>query len=90
MLLALYADDTDVRALDVTWLARTARVPQSTAVRWQWILVEEALIEFGPVTPLLADRAVRLTSKGQKLMERCLLQSCLGQRSDPGAESNES
>lgn len=75
MLLALFSEDTNGGDADVAWLARKATVPQSTAIRWQWVLIEEGLIEFGPRVAAISTRLVQLTMKGRKVMERFLLES---------------
>ena len=75
MLLALYGCEASEAAPNVAWLARAARVPQSTGVRWQWLLIEEGFIEFGPLGAVLSTRAVKLTPKGRARMEQYLLQS---------------
>jgi DNA-binding MarR family transcriptional regulator len=75
MLLAIFGDETGETVANVTTLCRVARLPQSTAVRWQWVLVEEGLIELGPPSLVLCERSVKLTTKGRKLMEQHLRQS---------------
>jgi DNA-binding MarR family transcriptional regulator len=85
MLLALFGDETGETVGNVTTLCRAATLPHSTAVRWQWVLVEEGLIELGPPSLVLCERSVKLTTKGRKLMEQHLRQSHF---SDQAADHN--
>jgi DNA-binding MarR family transcriptional regulator len=82
MLLALFSDETGETVGNVTTLCRAAGLPQSTAVRWQWVLVEEGLVELGPTSLVLRERRVKLTNKGRKLMEQHLRQSFLSGEAD--------
>jgi hypothetical protein len=73
MLLALFGRDPDEAVAEAGWLASQAKVPQSNAVRWQWVLIEERLIEFGPRGAILSARPVQLTKTGRRLMQKYLL-----------------
>jgi DNA-binding MarR family transcriptional regulator len=83
MLLALYGRNDRQELSDMVWLADAAHIPQSTAVRWQWALIERGLVEFAPKRAFGVAAEVRLTEQGRQLMERYLLQTWFGSQGPP-------
>lgn len=85
MLLALYGLPSRGELLSVTSLGYAADVPPSTALRWQRTLIEEGLIERFTVEFDTRLQLVRLTPKGQMLLERYLIKLFYcGQPAPPG------
>lgn len=82
MLLVLYGGEMSGPDANVTCLAKAANVPQSTAVRWQSVLIEEGLIELTRLGRSFTG-AVVLTPTGHTLMERYLLRSLASDERPP-------
>ena len=72
MLLALYYLPALGQMLTVSGLCCCAGVPQSTAFRWQKMLMSEGLIERGPHQTDGRMHFVRLTERGRELLEQYL------------------
>jgi DNA-binding MarR family transcriptional regulator len=72
MLLALYCLPSRGEMLRPTALSHAAAVAETTGIRWQRILMDEDLIERGPVELSCRRQFVRLTEKGRALMDRYL------------------
>ena len=73
MLLALYCLPSRGELLGVTSLAHAANVPPTTGLRWQKILLDQALIQRGPHVSDARQQLIGLTPKGRMLMERYLI-----------------
>lgn len=72
MLLALYCLPKRGIVLGVTSLAHAANVPPATGHRWQKTLIDEGLIERGPLVSDSRQQLVRLTDRARVLMQRYL------------------
>ena len=73
MLLALYCLPTRGERLGITALSLASAGPQTTALRWQAILIEDGLIERYDDEDDGRRSFVRLTEAGRNLLEDYLL-----------------
>lgn len=73
MMLALYCLPARGERLGVTDLTIASAVPQTTALRWQAILLEDGLIERIDDTEDLRRSFVQLTTKGREQLEDYLM-----------------